>query len=1227
MSRSCRLVYLFPLIATLALLAPSSSAVAGNSLTGSPAPALGPGDDGGAKQTLVASVPWSPATGAIRAQTGKPKKSPVYTTPGYKPSTRPVTATPVDPTTRPAIRISAAALQPRVLLDAAGTAHITWIERGTTVEGDIEVYCRLPRAADRCDALHRWPESIAGDGLGRTNIHGVQPLALNDDLALVASRYPYDGVAIPGRPPSGGEHEDATATFLDLSVDGGQTFAPRTWIGDMPIADAATYGPSATPSIVGITDTVTGGTSIQTFTGGQTTVKTALVGPGDQAYGGRVANDGGGPLATWSDLSSGGYLGRWTGQGNPNELANWRTAPIGPSAEPSLATGPAGPLLLSRPGISGAPQLRRINDLAVGAPVQAAALDFFDVEQGSDGTVYVGGVESGARGRYLLQRGSADALSSPLPIATAPAGQALGDSRFAVHGDGGGVVVSTGSGGVYNPLYVTSFGTLAPTGQPGLGQRPGGGVVGPPAVVECGRIAFGAVELRTQDGCFFTAPTASKSSLATRTQTGGLRVSTGPVDLNGVWLRPEPGVQIQIDPAAKTIDTTGAISVQLDVGGGPITVWRGELHLRLPKPNERTLLASFDTSVFPAALKGFPISGKIDMELTDKGVRIPVNLDLPKVFGGVKGEAVLYAQVGTGLRLDSLKIEIDEAFLAGPTLRNAVLSYSAGDDAKGVPSEWDGAAELVMPPGRGSLAFTAHVRFVGGKFREANLEVKIPYPGLPLFKGVYLSKVRGGFGLDPAKISVGASVGVIPVVAGDTYLVNAGADVSITFGDPWRVEMTGSANLLDFIPVANLRMILDGRGYFLFDGRVGLTVGDTDFGVGLESRITVAFDLEKELFSGRFLGGKVVVYFPDPVPDPSVTVGDVVISSRGIGLCVANGGFRYRYAGKDLTLFPPVFGACELGPIEIVLDPPAARAIRAKAARAPKASRQQAGAAPVRLDGGKFAFLHVRGAGGSPNVALIDPTGRRIDPVRPADMAQLKAAKVSALQGGGQTIISIRNPRKGNWQVVPLDGSPAITGIKRTEAEPAPRLKTRVERRGGRFALRYELRGGSKLGATIREEIRGGAGRVLGEIKSGKGTLMIDPGDGPAGRRLLKAELTRDGLPVDHAPAGRYVAPPPPRPGKAGKVTIKRVKGGVRVRWRRPANADAQVLLLTSGDGLARRITLGAKANSYTLKGVIDADDRARVSIQGVRASGRRGPTVRASLPAPKPKKSSGKKK
>ncbi|MEZ5158507.1 MAG: hypothetical protein R2687_06710 [Candidatus Nanopelagicales bacterium] len=1146
-----------------------------------------------------ASAERPPLTGAaeLAAKPKKKNRRRSYITPGYKPKRKILPTTAVDPPTRPLIQLSDAATRPRVLLDAAGTAHLTWVEKGPADRpGDVEVYCRLPRGAQGCDAVKRWPEAYLPK-IAVSDLGGVQPLAVNDDLALVSSRYPYDLVPIPGRPPSTTpDYEDAVATFLDVSVDGGDTFAPRTWIGDLPVHDAAVFGSGGSPSIIAITDTVTGGTSIQTYPSGKSTVKTALVGPGDQAVGGRVVNDGGVPLAAWADFLGNGFLGRWNGSGDPNNVGTWERAPIGPASEPSLASGPAGTFLLAKPGLSGTPALRRVSGVTAGTPVEAAPGDFATVAQDGAGGVYVGSVEPGQRARFQLQRGDGTSLGRATPVATAPEGQAFSEPRFGVHPDGGGVVVLNGSGRIYNTLWATSFGTLAPTGQVGLGKKPGGGVVGPDAVVECGRIAFGAVEMRTEQGCFFNAGSSSQAT-ATTAASGGIRVAQGPVDLNGLWLRPDPGVQIQVDPAKKTIDTTGPIQVQLDAAGGPITLWRGELHLRLPTPRERTLLASFDASQFAAVLKGFPISGRVDVELTDKGVRIPVYLKLPKAFAGTRGDAVLRATVGSGLQLDSLRIEIGEAFLGGPTLRNAVLEYASGQD------EWRGQAELLMPPGRGSLSIAARIRFSAGAFREGGAEVGY-YPGVPLFKGVYLHKVRGKFGLDPVRISVGGTIGVLPAGAG-TFLVTDEADAAVTFGVPWRAEMRGTSRLVDTIPVQDMRMLVTGDGFVAYTGGVRYGIG----GVRFDSGLSLAFDLQRELFSGRFSGGKVTVDFPAPVPDVSLPISDVVISNRGIGACGPGGaGFRWAFTDSSPVLFPPFGSSCNLGPIEVVLGP---RQAKAKWRRAASAGKLRA-ASGIRISGGKRAFLHIDGDSAAPTVILIDPKGNRLEPTAPATVAAAKKARVVALENGTQTIVSIRNPGKGRWTVEPIAGSAPITGIRRTQTQPAPRLKTRVVRSNGRVALRYSLRGGTKLGAIIREETGKGTSRVIGRITSGNGTLRIPTG-GPAGRRVLRADVTRATIPIVSLPAGRYTAPPRPKPGKPRAVRIKRTKKGVLVRWRPIPRADAQAVVIRTGDGMRRRITAGPKARKLRLTG-IDRDDRAAVIVRGITDSGLSGAPARARI-------------
>ena len=108
----------------------------------------------------TATAPWD--SDATLAAKRRAKKRRAYITPGYKPKRKKVRVTPVDAPVRPLIPLSDVGLEPRVLLDAAGTAHITWTEPQPVPgrPGDSEVYCRLPRGAQACDILKKWHEQF-----------------------------------------------------------------------------------------------------------------------------------------------------------------------------------------------------------------------------------------------------------------------------------------------------------------------------------------------------------------------------------------------------------------------------------------------------------------------------------------------------------------------------------------------------------------------------------------------------------------------------------------------------------------------------------------------------------------------------------------------------------------------------------------------------------------------------------------------------------------------------------------------------------------------------------------------------------------------------------------------------------------------------------------------------------------------------------------------------------
>ncbi len=119
------------------------------------------------------------------------------------------------------------------------------------------------------------------------------------------------------------------------------------------------------------------------------------------------------------------------------------------------------------------------------------------------------------------------------------------------------------------PVVTASpFGSQSKTGLPGLGALAGGGLE-PGTSIGCSEVTFGAVRVLAEAGCLLTAPGRP-----------GVVVSEGMLRLNGLEIVPDAGVKILVGARQRTIDTTGTVTVQLRAGGGPIVLFRGELHIR-----------------------------------------------------------------------------------------------------------------------------------------------------------------------------------------------------------------------------------------------------------------------------------------------------------------------------------------------------------------------------------------------------------------------------------------------------------------------------------------------------------------------------------------------------------------------------------------------------------------------------------------------------------------------
>ncbi|MCB0873695.1 MAG: hypothetical protein KDC36_09990 [Thermoleophilia bacterium] len=1082
---------------------------------------------------------------------------------------------------------------PDVLVDAAGTAHIVWTE---PVEGgpDVTVYCRLPRAAKACEVTQRLVPPGADEY--SKDSEGPQVAALNDQVVVLSHRYPQQ------IPKATGDPADADDTlYMWTSDDGGRTFTDPGIVGIATLGgNAVTFGADANNLSVGVVSNVqTGGIRFSAVSGGGFQPTAAVLAEGDFVEG-RMTVANGVPSVAYHDLGTTSYVRTWSGQGNVNDPATWGAPTSFPGIGPEI-TSAGGRLQVTdqKPGGSGDLELR---DLATGAArtISTGTVGVGVVPIGHpDGTTSVvwKGAEGITRGIWMRDR-----IPPTGPVRGAPTLISTEEGLFLTADatdDGGGVLVQDT---VDRRILLSAFGTPIPTGRPGLGGQPGSGALPADVAVACGKIQLGpAVQALFANGlgCFLNATTP------------GVKVSEAPLALNGLEIVPNPGVQVQIDLRARTIRSTGTVSVFLRSPGVPdITLFRGRLELDASGKRAGAVLATFGEKVFKPDLLGFPVRGDIDITLAPPdGVRIPVSLELPKQFGDVRGSAVLIANNRAGLVLDSLEFRADGVQLGPATLRRMQVQYRleggttlgdclvpASSGAQAQPKEWAGVFELQLPPPRSGPGVCGSIRFGSPDgFRAATFRVDLPYPGVVLFPGLSLTSLGGGLQLSP------------PQVDGTFKVEVAGAAKDVSAA---QLEGRLTARLTN-------PLLLSGQGTFTASG---IRIGTGE--VRITSDGYASLDLESGPTFGIFtIKSRINGWLDAPAGQFSVSGSGETCMDLGSEVCLD--GFAATVSSKGIAVCRGVVPT----PVPIPVAPftvtpprgagliwgdtiPEVWLLNCYASRyaVPGTRQLQTDAAPVPeatadLVAGKGVTFRVIGSSAAPDVQLVAPDGSATTPDATFVDSRSKARYLAVAQ-----------PAAGRWTVRTNAGSALITELSVSrEAVPPTVAGVRVSGRGRTRTLAY--RTGFARDQAVRFLERGAAGtRVLMTARQGSHRRRFTPGPGPGGRRRIVAQLIQNDLVREERTVATYVAPQPPALGRAAKLRIRRSGSSAVISWTPGANASAQRLLVRVPGGPVISRLLAARARRATIPGIRGRS--VTVSVTAIGRDGRRGKTVRSTLRA-----------
>jgi hypothetical protein len=1066
----------------------------------------------------------------------------------------------------PAISLGAGKL-PDVLVDAAGTSHVVWTEEVPAGGSDVPHYCRIPRGANACDNPNGTPFPPINVPFS-ADFDGPKIAQLGDGLVVLSHRYP----AVVPHPD--GQDRDRT-TYMWTSADGGQTFTGPAIVGTSQInGDIAVVG----DRIAVISDTVTGGTTAQLLSGGVFDPTPILLGPGDAAYDGTIADDRGVPIAAFRDLNNVLTVRRFAGAGDVRDPGTWSAATL-PGVQPSLATGPAGAWLQYRSALLGPWAVQPLQDAApTGRAVQVSP---------DDGNTDDGELLQDASGRLRSMYVTSETLPERLVARTMEAGGGFGGAalvaqaddlsrlRASMTADGGGISVFERSQGGVRDIAASAFGTLSPTLQPGAGSRAGTGIPGGEA--GCQLVKFGVVQARPRAGACFL-PSIDPAYR-------GAMVSEGEIDLNGLAIIPSAGGKIIIDPRRRTIDSTGDVRVVLRGGGLPeLTIMRGRLHLKLDGDKALSGRSLLNLPANGLDLGGFPIGGSIDVRLTADGVRIPLSLTLPKALGGISGEAVLAVRISTGVTVESARIRAKSIPLGPLAIEDLDIGYAA--------DQWDGKALLRLPPPRTGAGLGVEVTFRNGRFVRGAVKLELPGLGVPIGPNVYFTGARGSFSVEPITMSVGGSIGVMPITPVPPKFT-ATADGDITLRIAKEVELDLKVNVLVLgMPVNSATGLVTTGGYGELNGQFGVDIAGV---LKVAGTMGFAIDGPSKRFAGKIAGQTEIAGVP-------VNGGGGVISNAGTALCgTLVGGHLGAWIPFEGT--PEIFGdfgGCE-APLQGYGGPPVARTA-------------QAGVTTFAVPAdSRSVSVEVTGVGGAPAVALVGPGGQRVVPGPPAQGATSFAVPVAAQS---QTIVALQSPAAGTWTVEAQPGSVPIAGVR--AALPAPEVTVRGSLRGSGRArtLRYTATG-LEPGTSVQVyEDAGRMSRPLGVITRSSGTLRLKAGEGSPGRRTLVGYVQREagGTPQPTISIASYQAP-----GAAAAPRVRGARASLRrgratVTWRRSGAAAGYLVSVRLRDGRVLTRTVGRRVGSVRIGG-LGANARLRsATVRSMSASRLLGPTARASI-------------
>ena len=584
-------------------------------------------------------------------------------------------------------------------------------------------------------------------------------------------------------------------------------------------------------------------------------------------------------------------------------------------------------------------------------------------------------------------------------------------------------------------------------------------------------------------------------------------------------------------------------------------------------------------------------------KLANGGVDIPISLTLPRYFGGVTGTAILHATTSGGLQLSSLEFKVGDANLGALELKDVDVRYMVDGGV------WKGEGELQVPAGGSAFDLKLGVEFDNGKFTKGHFDLGFGYPGIPLDDAdppppkLYLSHAGLDLNFEGGTTLTGmVGFGAIPVPpssgegSAHDFVVSLDAMLSVAFKSPVTITLSGNY-WINQLQVGTAVLTYTIPDQVQFHGDAHIKLGPLE----VKGALAAVIDPRGSVYSAS-IEGEVDAF------SYTLLRQKVVVNNQGLGAhwTVLGAGVNVIYYWND-----------PFGP-KLVFGGDATTRFQTTIPQASSDSRRAHTAAATSFNipaGAPSASLVVHGAGGAPAVTLMAPGGQQITPGQVGSRASAVAQSDVA---SSATYVGIQHPQPGRWSVVEAGTSPAsIASLEYAIGERTPKVSATVTGVGQKRILHYHATFPANVAVRFVEQT-GRLLHVIGMAHGGSGSISFRPANGPAGRRQIVAQITNNGLPFSNDALGSYVAPPPPRPGRAAKLRVRSSRRAFTYSFAPPANATRLLIKIVATEGrhLERTVSASTRGGSVPVRG---RGDGVTITVIGLAPDGSRGPAVSAS--------------